>query len=74
MEPQIMLLPFGLPEMLAQVTETGRITIADRYGLMAAVLDESLGEEYRSCIDRMLHALHRGRLKMVDEISTVAGF
>lgn len=72
MEPQIMLLPFGLPEMLAQVTDTGRITIADRYGLMAAVLDESLGEEYRSCIDRMLHALHRGRLKMVDEISTVA--
>ena len=74
MEPQVMLLPFGLPEMLAQVTETGCITVADRYGLMAAVLDESLGDEHRSCIDRMLHALHRGRLKVVDDISTVAGF
>ena len=71
MEPPVMLLPFGLSEMLAQVTETGCITVADRYGLMAAVLDESLGEEYRSCIDRVLHALHRGRLKMVDELSTV---
>jgi hypothetical protein len=67
----INLLPSAIGELFAQVATTGRITKADRYGLMAAILDENLGEEERWAIDRMLHALCRGRLQMVNEISAV---
>ena len=64
-----MLLPFALSDMFAQVTYSGRLTLADRYGLMAAVLDESLGEDERFSVDRMIRSLYRGRLQIVDEIS-----
>ena len=69
--PRINLLPSAIAELFAQTTHTGVITKADRYGLMAAILDENLGEEERSAIDRMLHALCRRRLQMVNEISAV---
>ena len=65
------LLPSALSELFAQVASTGAITKADRYGLMAAIMDETLGEEERRAIDRMLHALCRGRLQMVNELSAV---
>ena len=69
--PLINLLPSALGELFAQVASTGTITEADRYGLMAAIMDETLGEEERCAIDRMLHAFCRGRLRMVKEISAV---
>lgn len=67
----IYLLQNALGELFAQANITGCITKADRYGLQAAVMDESLGEEERRCIDRMLRSLRRGRLKMVNEISSL---
>ena len=69
--PPINLLPSAIAELFAQVASTRVITKADRYGLMAAILDDRLGEEERCAIDRMLHALCRGRLQMVNEISAV---
>ena len=41
------LLPGAISEILASVAESHRITIADRFGLMAAILEESLPEEER---------------------------
>ncbi len=65
------LIPGGLSELFAQATSSGYITKADRYGLMAALLAEQLDSDQRSAIDRMLHAVRRGRLKIADELSAV---
>lgn len=69
--PPVNLLPSAIPELFAQATMTGKITLADRYGLMAAMLSDSIDEEERLCIDRLLHALRKGRVRIVDELSTL---
>lgn len=56
--------------MCAQAARTGKVTVADRYGLMAAILDEKLNNEERRAINRLLWAIVRGRLKVVSELST----
>ncbi|WP_254564949.1 hypothetical protein [Oscillatoria sp. HE19RPO] len=71
MNPSIKLLPHAISELMAQVSATRKITLADRYGLMAAILEDSLDEEDRFSIDRLLRALRRGRLQIVDEISSL---
>ncbi|MEW6498715.1 MAG: hypothetical protein AB1589_40380 [Cyanobacteriota bacterium] len=68
----VSLLPGTLPELFAQVSYSGKITLADRYGLMAALLEESLSEEDRELIDRILRAVRRRRLLAVDELSFVS--
>ncbi|MFB2922464.1 MULTISPECIES: hypothetical protein [Aerosakkonema] len=68
---QVQLLPNAISELFAQVSASGRLTLADRYGLMAAMLDESLEEEQRSAIDRLIRALYKGRIVVVDELSTI---
>lgn len=67
----VCLLPDAISELFVQVSASGKITLADRYGLMAALLDESLTNEDRELIDRLLRAVRRGRLEVVDEISLV---
>lgn len=68
----VQLLPGAIPEIMASVTETGVLTLSDRYGLMAALLDESLSDEDRSCADRLLRAVVRGRVKIINDLSTAA--
>lgn len=63
------LLPGALSDLFAQVTISGCMTKADRYGLMAALLEEELGSEEKRVIDRLLRAVHRGRLAIADEVS-----
>ena len=65
------LLPGALGHLFAQVSNSGCMTKADRYGLMAALLNEELGSEERSVIDRLLRAVRRGRLTIADEVSAV---
>jgi len=67
----IHLLPGAIAEIVVAVTNTRKLTIADRYGLMAAILNGSLNDEETQSIDRILHALRRGRIKVVDELSTL---
>ncbi|AFZ09904.1 hypothetical protein Osc7112_5691 [Oscillatoria nigro-viridis PCC 7112] len=67
----VQLLPGAISEMLASVTETGCLTLADRYGLMAAVLDDSLDDECRHSIDRLLRSAIKGRVKIVNELSAI---
>lgn len=65
------LLPSAIGDLTAQVAQSHQITLADRYGLMAAILSESLKEEEREAIDRLLRAVCRGRFEIVDEISAL---
>jgi hypothetical protein len=65
----LQLLPGAISEILASVTDTGVLTLADRYGLMAATFDDSLNDEDRGCVNRLLRAVLRGRVKMVNELS-----
>jgi hypothetical protein len=67
----VRLLPGAISDLFAQVSTSGKITLADRYGLMAAILEDSMSEEERASIDRLIHAFHRGRMRMVDEISAM---
>lgn len=64
------LLPGAIADLYAQVSNSGEITLSDRYALMAAIFDESLSEEERYAIDRLLRAAIRGRLRFVDELSS----
>lgn len=65
----VRLIPGAVADLFAQVTISGKITMADRYGLMAALLEESLTEDERGAIDRLLRSFCRGRIKLVNEIS-----
>lgn len=68
----ISLLPSAISELFAQVSSTGKITLADRYGIMAAILEGSADEEEMHCLNRLLYALQRGKIEVVDDLSAVA--
>lgn len=72
MIPQILPLPCAISDIFAHATVSGQITVADRYGLMAAIISDSLSDEDRQAIDRLLHAARRGRVQVVDELSAVS--
>lgn len=61
---QLQLIPGAIAEMLASVSDTGMLTLGDRYGLLAATLDDSLSEEERRAVNRLLRAVVRGRVKV----------
>ena len=67
----VRLLPTALYELFATASVSGRLTVADRYGLMAALLEESLVEEELRVINRLLYGVRKGRISVVDEISCV---
>ncbi len=71
MQPPICLLETGLADLFAQVTELGILTLADRYGLLAAILDEDLSTEEMTYIDRILYSVRKGRVRLVNELSLV---
>lgn len=72
MAPLLSLLPSALSDLYVQASLSGTITLADRYGLLAALLDESMGDEERLAIDRMIWAVRKGRMKLTDELSAVS--
>ncbi|MGP1386536.1 MAG: hypothetical protein ACTS2F_23455 [Thainema sp.] len=65
------LIPGAISELFAQATATGQLTWADRYGLMAAILSDSLSDEERCAIDRLLRAVKNQRIIIKDEISAL---
>ncbi|NEP43738.1 MAG: hypothetical protein F6K35_32745 [Okeania sp. SIO2H7] len=67
----VSLLPGAISEILASIARYHCITKADRFGLMAAVLDESLPEEERKAVNRILRSLVKGRIQVVDELSVI---
>jgi hypothetical protein len=68
----VRLLPGAISDLFAQVSTSGQLTLADRYGLLAALLEDELTEEERASIDRLLRAFYRGRMKIVNEISVLS--
>ena len=69
---QLQLLPCAVSELFAQVTTTHVVTKADQYGLLAAILTDSLSHEERRAIDRLLHAASKKRICVINEISALA--
>lgn len=67
----INLLPGAIAEIMASVSSNGYLTVADRYGLLAAILDDNISDEDRHCLDRLFRALYRGRVAVVNEISSI---
>ena len=65
------LLPGAIEELIATVTDTHRLTRADRYGIMAAILEESTTDERRGCLDRLIRSFVKGRIQVADELSIV---
>ncbi len=61
---KIELIPGAVSAILADTAETGVLTQGDRYGLLAAVLDEDLPDEERRAVNRILRAVHRGRVQL----------
>ena len=64
-------LPSAVSELFVQATVSGKITLADRYGILAVLMDQAASEEDLYCINRMLHAVRKGRLQVVQELSNV---
>jgi len=71
MQAPIYLTQSAISELFAQANATNRITLADRYGLMAAVFDESLDEEERRSVNRLLRSVCQERIKVVEELSAL---
>ena len=69
--PGSVLLPSAISDLFSQATRSGKLTYADRHGLMAAILSENLDEDERTAIDRLLYALRRGRVRSTDELSAL---
>ncbi len=65
------LIPTAVSELFARISTTGQITLADRFGLMAAAFDESLSVEEREAIDRILQGIRRRRYQVVSDISAL---
>lgn len=67
----IYLIPGAIAELFTDVSRSSTIKLADRYGLLAAMFDDALDEEERQAIDRLLRAIKRGRVKVVDDLSEI---
>jgi hypothetical protein len=61
---QLQLLPGAIAAILADVAETGVLTLSDRYGLLAASLSDTLDDEERRAVNRILRAVQRGRIQI----------
>jgi len=58
-------------DLFTRAFRSGKITLVERYELMSAVVEEKLNEEEKATVDRMLHALCRGHLQVVNEVPAV---
>jgi len=52
-------------ELFAKASLSRKITLDEQYEIMSAVVEERLNEEERVVVDRLLHAIYRGRLQVV---------
>ncbi len=61
------LLPqFTIAELVFQVYHSGLLTRTHRQQIRRALLNDGLTEEDQTAINRLLHAVRRGWLKVVD--------
>ena len=65
----INLIPGAINDLIATVNDTHCLTKADRYGMMAAILDEATSDEERGSLDRLLRSFVKGRIQVCDDLS-----
>lgn len=66
MTTQTLLPQFTIAELVFQVYHSGLLTPTHRQQLKTALLNDCLTEEDQIAINRLLHAVRRGWLKVVD--------
>lgn len=67
MMTQAFMMQSELAEMFGKVWKNGGLSSGDRRRLMLAILQEdSLSSEEQATIDRLLHAVRRGWLQVLD--------
>lgn len=59
-------LPSASLELFAQVIQNGQITPAEHYRLSRAVLSNTLTQEEKDSINRLLYSVRRGLLNLVE--------
>ena len=59
--------PHALSDLFTQISYSGKISLAERYKFMHAMLAQNLDEEERLFIERLLYSFRRGRLQSVEE-------
>lgn len=55
-----------IAELFYQVCQAGHLTRSDRQTIMSAFLSGALTDEEKSAINRLVHAVRRGWLKLLD--------
>ena len=55
-----------IAEVFGQAWNVGSLTLNQREGLMAALLENTLNSEDYAAIDRLLHAVRRGWIKVTE--------
>lgn len=63
---QTLLPQFTIAELVFQVYHSGLLTQTHRKQLRTVLLNDCLSEEDQTAINRLLHAVRRGWLKVVD--------
>ncbi|MBE9122030.1 hypothetical protein IQ269_14750 [Tychonema sp. LEGE 07199] len=66
MMTQTLLTQSSIAELVFQVYHSGLLTPTHRRQLQTALLNDRLSEEDQTAINRLLHAVRRGWLKVVD--------
>ncbi|MEG3938016.1 MULTISPECIES: hypothetical protein [unclassified Microcoleus] len=66
MMTQTLLTQSSIAELVFQVYHSGLLTPTHRLQLQTALLNDRLTEEDQTAINRLLHAVRRGWLKVVD--------
>ncbi|MGB2924176.1 MAG: hypothetical protein WBB82_02640 [Limnothrix sp.] len=62
--PSVELIPGAVGAMLADIAYSGQLEEGDRYGLLAACCNDNLNEEERLAINRLIHAIVRGKIQV----------
>lgn len=66
---EVKLFSNGLSELFAQASNCGYLTRFDRYKLMMTLLESPLSDEEQAALDRLLYAVCRGRIRLIEDIS-----
>ena len=64
MFPKVTLLPCAISEIMASVSENRVLTKSDRYGLMTALVNNSLNEDEEYAINRLLRFVAKGKVSI----------
>jgi hypothetical protein len=65
MQPQIYWHSTTIEALSGQIMVSGRMTIADRYQIRSALLNDSLSEADQAIVNRLLYGVRHGLVRVV---------